>query len=184
VAELLDRSLGEVHRNQAHQNGEVRYGIDAKTYGRPRRRDEKSCDCRSPDPRQIERYRIQSDGFSDLAPPDHEYGHRLTRRQIKRVYYALKEGKSCNIGEVDDIQNGQRRQSDRLRHGKKLGRDEQFTPVVIVGDHAAEGRQEENRQLTAKGNEPQEERGVRQIVDQPALGDQGNPRPNKRNQLA
>jgi hypothetical protein len=54
----------------------------------------------------------------------------------------------------------------------------------MVGDDAAKGRQEKNRQLTAKGYERQEKRGSGQFVDQPALRDQRDPRPDKGNQLA
>jgi hypothetical protein len=42
---------------------------------------------------------------------------------------------------------------------------------VTVRDHAAEDREQQDRQLPQEVVQPEEERGLRQVEDQPALRD-------------
>ena len=45
---------------------------------------------------------------------------------------------------------------------------EDFPPVGAVGDHSGEGRDEEDRRLRHEGHQAQQERRLRQPIDQPA----------------
>jgi hypothetical protein len=74
---------------------------------------------------------------------------------------------------VPEDQGGQRQGRAHLH----ALRDEQHRPPVApVGDHAAEEREEQDRQFAEERVEPEVERRIRQREDEPALRDFLHPR--------
>ena len=66
----------------------------------------------------------------------------------------------------EDEQGGER---ERRRHLDVLRSEQQLPAIVPIGDDAADEREEQDRQLAEEVVEPQVERGLRQLEDEPAL---------------
>jgi len=62
--------------------------------------------------------------------------------------------------------------------------EQQTTAVVPIGNHAAGEREQQDRQLTEKIVEPEEERRLGEVEHQPALRDLLHPRPDRRRERA
>ena len=56
-------------------------------------------------------------------------------------------------------------------HLDVLRAEQQPAPIVAIGDHAADQREQQDRQLAQEIIEPEEERGLGEVEDEPALRD-------------
>ena len=74
--------------------------------------------------------------------------------------------------------------SEGRRHLDVLRAEQQLPAIVAIGDDAAEHREEQDRQLAEEVVEPQVERGLRQLEDQPALRHLLHPRADGRGEGA
>ena len=68
-------------------------------------------------------------------------------------------------------------------HHGGLGEQQDPPALVPVGDHAAEGRQEEDGNLAGEPDGAEEDRGPGQPIDQPRLGHGLHPGPDERDEL-
>ena len=79
---------------------------------------------------------------------------------------------------------GQPEEDEGQHHRDGLGRDQRLALRELVGDHAAEQAEDDHRPELGDRHEPEPERVVGQLEDEPALGDLLHPGPDERDQLA
>ncbi len=68
----------------------------------------------------------------------------------------------------------------RREHLDVLRRQQRLAPVVAIGEHAADEREQDDRELLQERVEAEVERGIGQREDQPVLRDDLHPRADRR----
>ena len=85
---------------------------------------------------------------------------------------------------LDVPEEDERGQRERRRHLDVLRAEQQPPAIVAIGDDAADEREEQDRQLAEEVVEPEVERGLREVEDEPALRDLLHPRADGRGEGA
>ena len=102
---------------------------------------------------------------------DERRHQRLIRGAAEGLRHAGDERQRQDVPDADVAEVDQRRERERRRHLDVLRAEQQAASIVAIGDDAADQREQQDRQLPEKVVEPEEERRLRQIEDQPALRD-------------
>ena len=122
--------------------------------------------------------------FGQILAVDQRGDQRLIRRTAERLREPRRERQRQDLPDVDAMPEDQRRERERRRHLDVLRADQQPAAIVAIRDHAADQREEQNRQLAQEVVEPEVERGFREVEDQPALRDLLHPRADRRGERA
>jgi hypothetical protein len=122
--------------------------------------------------------------MAQILAAHHLHRHGLADGDVEGVDQPLEQRQGNDLPDLDQMAQGQERQRRRLQHRGALRQQQHGAPFEAVGDHAAKDREEEHRHLAGEGNQAQQQRRMRQAVDQPALRHIGNPGPHQRGELA
>ena len=131
--------------------------------------------------RDVELDRVQRHGVRQIFLVDERRNQRLIRRAAERLRDAGDERQRQDVPDLDGLEVHQQRERGRGAHLDAL-RDDQGPPAIVaVGEHAADEREQDDRQLLQERVEPEEERRrIGQRNDQPVLRDDLHPRADAR----
>ncbi len=135
---------------------------------------------RSEHPRQVELDRVQRDGVRQIFLVDERGQQRLIRRASERLRDARHERQRHDVPDLDDVEIHQDGERARRGHLDVLRRHQRLAAVVAIGEHAADEREEDDRQLLQERVEAEVERRIGQREDQPVLRDDLHPRADGR----
>ena len=98
---------------------------------------------------------LRAIAFTRSAARDHIDYKGLASGQINGVHQASKGRKRDNVPDLDPMRKRDPGQNECKDHHGGLGGDKDFSPVIAVGQCAADGSQQENRNLRSKCYCPQ-----------------------------
>ena len=128
---------------------------------------------------------VERNRARQIGAPDHLDREGLPRRHVERVRGARQQRASARCAKPGPTPaQRQRRERARARHHRDLRDEQNAPPVEPVGDDARERRDQQHRRLSHKRHETQQERRIRQPVNQPRLRDRLHPKADQRNRLA
>ena len=87
---------------------------------------------------------------------DHLDDKGLPHRGIKRIDNAEKQAQQDNVPYLNDTGEDCSSQYRRLKHGKRLGSNQQTPPIPPVGKHPGKGSEQERRNLTCETDNTQQ----------------------------
>jgi hypothetical protein len=104
----------------------------------------------------------------------------LIRRSAERLRHAGRERQGEHVPDADDVEENERGQDERAGQLDGLGADQQVAAIVAVGDHAADQRQQQDRQFADEAVEAEVEGRTADGQHQPVLRDLLHPGAGRR----
>ena len=160
--------------------------LSRKQIVRPGRGQRHAGDQRAEDARQVELEGIERDGVRQILAGHQGRQQRLVGRAAEGLGDAGAERQrqhrvDRHVRGAAEHERGEHEGAGRLH---ELRADEQPATVVPIGDHAADQRQQQDRQLADEGVQAEPERRSADRQDQPVLRDLLHPRPRRGQHVA
>ncbi|OLE19415.1 MAG: hypothetical protein AUG88_01020 [Actinobacteria bacterium 13_1_20CM_4_68_12] len=133
---------------------------------------------------QVEGHRVQRHGRGHLVPPHERDDQRLLRRRREGADDAEAERVGDHDPRCREASPRQRREPGRQHDGEALGDQQQLAAVEPVGEAPGPRRQHQDRDELGEAEDAEQQRRVRQPVDQQRRGEVLEPRPARRERVA
>ena len=135
--------------------------------------------------RDVELNRVQRDGVRQIFLVDERRDKRLVRRAAECLGEAGDRGEQQDVPDVHAhdlqvLQIHEQRERGGRAHLHVLRGDQRPTAIAPVGEHAADEREEDDRELLQERVEAEVERRVRKRQHEPVLRDDLHPRADAR----
>ena len=127
-------------------------------------------ECGSNGDRQVELDRVQRDGVGHVLSVDQRRNQRRVRRAAKGLGQAGHKRETKDRPNVGQSVGHQDSKDRRTRHLYVLRGEQDFPALDAVGHHAADQREQEDGNAAEKLVEREQEGGMAQAIDEPALG--------------
>ena len=103
-------------------------------------------DRRADDPRRVEERGVEPDRVGDVVAADHLDGERLTGRHVDRVRDPEHRAEHHDVPDLHDVRRASARTgANASSHRDRLGRHQRLALRQLVGDHAAEQPEQDDR---------------------------------------
>src|SRR5438445_165917 len=126
---------------------------------------------------------VQRDRVRHVARADHLHDERLASGLIEDVREAEREPERGDVPVLDPARRDERPEQEGLAGERRLRGDEQGALRQPVGHRAGDDGEHEDRRELQGGDEPEPERGVRELQHEPRLRDRLHPAPHQRQEL-
>ena len=176
--------LAVTHREIGGDDRDVAYAVEEERDRDVERADQQARDSRPDDPRGVELGRVEPDGVRHVLAADHLDGEGLAGRHVDRVVDAEENRQDQDVPDLDDAGHGQPEEDEREDHRHGLCREERLAFRQLVGDDATEQAENDDRPELGDRHQAEPQRIVRQLKDEPGLGDLLHPCPDERDELA
>ena len=173
--------LGQAQQREHHHGEPQSVEDEGRRHAEPA--DQDARDGRTHDPRRVEGGGVQRDGVHEIVAPDQAHHEGLSYRRVERGGEPGDEPEERDLPVLGAPGQDEERQRPRLAREDRLGGDQQPPRRPAIGDHPREGREQEDRPELERSKEPQLERRVRQLEDQPGLRDGLHPGAHGRDEL-
>ena len=130
--------------------------------------------------REVELDGVERDGVRQIFLVHEHRQQRLVGRPAERLREARDERQREDVPDLDDVQIHQHGERGRGRHLDVLRREQRLAPVVAIGEHAADEREEDDRELLQERVEAQVKRRSGQRQHEPVLRDDLHPGADRR----
>ena len=185
AADVRHRAI-EAEQQQRRDHDEERQAVEQEADRQARRGQRHAGDQRAEDARQVELEGIERDGVGEILARHQGRQQRLVGRAAEGLGDAGAERQrqhrvDRHVRGAAEHERGEHEGAGRLH---ELRADEQPAPVVPIRDHAADQRQQQDRQLADEGVEAEPERRSADRQDQPVLRDLLHPRPRRGQHVA
>ena len=168
---LADPERPLIHQREADDRGEEAGRVQTEGKRDAEGADGESGDGRTDDPGGVEQRGIERDGGRDVLAADHLDAERLADGHIDRVRHAEQEGQREDHPDLDDVGVDERGQDPGEDHHAGLGPDENAALRQRIGEDAREQPEDHDRDELGGGDDPEPDRIVRQLQDEPRLRD-------------
>ena len=115
---------------------------------------------------------------------DHLHDEGLPRGHVESVDQSLREAEPDNFVDVDDATESQHGQREGLQHRKYLSDHKSAMAIPAVHPDSGEGSEKESGNLAGETDDAQQQRGMREPIDEPSGGDAHHPGADQRNALS
>ena len=171
-------------REQRADEDEVRERVEQERGRDPEVLDRRGTERGADRAGEVVRHRVQRDGGRQALPVDERGDQRLLRRDRRRARHAepeREEDHDPGRGETRPREHGK----DRCQRGRsRLRREQEPPPVEAVGRAAGPRHEHEDRDELAEVEQPEQERRVRQPVDEQRRGEVLEPPAARRERVA
>ncbi len=175
----LERMV-EFQREQRRDHEQERQAVQREAGGHAEGGERHAGDQRAEDARQVELNRVERDGVRQVAARHERRKQRLIRRSAERLRDAGRERQREHVPDAHDVEVDERGQDERAGQLDGLGADQQVAAIVAVGDHAADQRQQQDRQFADEAVESEVEGRAADGQHQPVLRDLLHPGAGRR----
>ncbi len=179
------RSRCDPHRKERGNHGDVAHRIDEKAPPLADGCDEDAGRCGAEQARGVDHGGVERDGVGQVrAILHHLDDHRLARGHVEGVDKPLKDAEGEDVPDIDHPGEGKGRERARLDHCQYLGDQEDAVAIPAVDEHTCERGEDESRDLPREAEDPKEQRGSCQPIDEPRGSDAREPRTDEGDALA
>jgi len=177
-------SFRNLYRKESHDYADKAQPINEKADAFTQERDQYSCNGRSHKAGAVEHKRIQGNRISEvLRFIYHFYYEGLAGGHIEGIDHADKDTQSNNLPDMYRSREGKKGKGQGLDHGKGLSGNQHTMAIPSVRIYAGNRREKEDRDLTGKTYDAQEQCRIGEAIDQPAHGDLLHPGSDERDAL-
>ena len=168
----------DVQRHQRDDHDEERQAVQPEAGGGAE--EERDAGEQRPEhAREIELNRVERDRVRQVLLVHERRDQRLIGGTAEGLREPGHERQRQDVPDAHVAEEHQRRQNERGGHLDVLRAEQQTTAIVAIGDDAADQREQQDRQLAEEIIEPEEERRLGEIENQPALRDLLHPRADR-----
>ena len=175
--------LAQTHHPEAGDHRDEAEPVEEEGLGHPEDADRETCHGRANDTCRIEHRRVERDRVVEVLAAHHLDDERLASGHVERLDAAQQEREHEDLPDLDQSGRDERRERECQDHQDGLGGHERPALRQMIGDEPAEQAEDQHRRELRRGDEAEVERIVRQLEDEPVLGDGLHPRPDQRDQL-
>ncbi len=175
----------DVHQQQRDNHGDITEAVDEEAITLAKGGDDDAGQRGADEPRSIHHRRVERDGVAQVGAVLHHLHHEgLPRGHIEGVDRALEQAERDDLSHGNSSAQRQCGQPEGLDHRQNLSDDQGAMTVQTIDPDARERPDEQERNLQREAGNTEQERRMREPVDQPGGGDARHPGTDQRDALS